>query len=125
MREAHVLARYLVGGRLSMDLARRYAAACRKLGLNRHDPVADAALRSPWMLGPLDAATALAQRDGVLRGKLIVMTAILETTTVYTKHFSNLRGGRLKMIAGALWHGSRAVLLLMVGLPILWTRGRR
>jgi hypothetical protein len=60
-KEAEVFGRYLVGERPSAALVERYRAA-------------------PWSVSLLDAAAGLTDGGSLLRKKLLVMTAIVETT---------------------------------------------
>lgn len=80
--EAVGFGRYLIGRDPSPDLIERYVRANETLFPGAHDDAVLAyARRHPWSVAMLDTAEGL--RDGggsLLRKKLLVMTAIVETT---------------------------------------------
>jgi len=79
--EAHVFGRYLVGERLSEALVERYRAANQTLAaVQGDDEIVAYARRHPWAVPLLDAAAGLTAASSLLRKKLLVMTAIVETT---------------------------------------------
>lgn len=89
--EARLFARYLVGASPAPEIVARYRDASRTLWPAGPGP-RDAALlafvrRHPWSLGPLDAAAALLDPGGQLRGKILVASALLETTTAHADDF--------------------------------------
>ena len=81
--EALLFGRYLVGRQLSEELVERYVRANEELF---HD--ADAidrdlvafARRHPWSIAMLDASAGIIGGNSLLRKKLLLMTAIVETT---------------------------------------------
>ena len=82
--EAQVFARYLLGTDAPPVLVARYVAASRRLFPGSPAP-ADAAVvafarRHPWSVGCLDGASALRRSSGLLRSKLLVMSAICEAS---------------------------------------------
>lgn len=84
--EALVFGRYLVGREPSEDLVDRYRRANERLFGSpgpEEQVIIDFALRRPWSLPMLDAALGLTQSASLLRKKLLVMTAIVETTPEY------------------------------------------
>lgn len=89
--EAKVLSRYLVHNDLDDELVHRYVLACESR-------LPDAAKRSganavalsvkyPILLPSLDAISAFLRPKSLLRDKLLIMTAILETTPKYAIKF--------------------------------------
>ncbi len=89
--DAVLLARYLVGREPEPELIARYREAVRTTWPTAPPP-REAALvafvrRHPWSLGPLDAAAALVQPAGRLRGTVLVMSAILETSPAFADDF--------------------------------------
>lgn len=79
--EANVFGRYLVGKPPSEALVERYRAANHAIAaIQGDDEVVAYARRHPWSVSLLDAAAGLTAANSLLRKKLLVMTAILETT---------------------------------------------
>src|SRR5687767_14205873 len=82
--EAILFGRYLVGRAPDEELVERYCRANEKLFARElRDPAAVYAREHPWAIPMLDAATGLVALRGhpsLLRKKLLVMVAILETT---------------------------------------------
>ena len=86
--EAIEFGRYLVERDLSEELIDRYCRANQELFAHEApDPTVTYAREHPWAIGMLDAAAGLAAMRGgepsLLRKKLLVMTAIVETTPEY------------------------------------------
>lgn len=79
--EARVFGRYLVGEVPSDALVERYCAANHAIpAVQGDDEVVAYVRRHPWAVSLLDAAAGLTAGGSLLRKKLLVMTAILETT---------------------------------------------
>lgn len=79
--EARVFARYIVGETPSEAIVERYRAANHALpAVQGDDEVVAYARQHPWSVSLLDAAAGLTASGSLLRRKLVVMTAILETT---------------------------------------------
>jgi hypothetical protein len=79
--EARVFARYIVGETPSEAIVERYRAANHALpAVHGDDEVVAYARQHPWSVSLLDAAAGLTTSGSLLRKKLLVMTAILETT---------------------------------------------
>jgi hypothetical protein len=89
--EARLFSRYLVGTRPAPEIVARYCDASGTLWPAGPGPRDAARLafvrRHPWSLGPLDAAAALLDPGGQLRGRVLVASAILETTTAHADDF--------------------------------------
>jgi hypothetical protein len=89
--EARLFTRYLVGRTPPPDLVARYAEADRTIWTtpapSREAGLVHFARRHPWSVGLLDAAAGLLQPSGRLRGKILVMSAILETSPVFADEF--------------------------------------
>lgn len=79
--EARVFGRYLVGEAPSEVLVERYCAANHAIEEVQGDDEIVAYVRQhPWSVSLLDAAAGLTAVGSLLRKKLLVMTAIVETT---------------------------------------------
>ncbi len=89
--EARVFSRYLVGQDPPGELIDRYEKANRALFTEPVD-LRDRALvafvgRHPWSVSLLDAASGLLRPNGLLRGKVLTMAAILETSPEFADEF--------------------------------------
>jgi hypothetical protein len=89
--EARVFSRYLVGRDPPGELIGRYERANRAL-FNEPVDQRDRALvgfvgRHPWSVSFLDAASGLLRPNGLLRGKILTMGAILETSPEFAEEF--------------------------------------
>ena len=83
--EANVFGRYLVGEAPSEALVERYCAANHAIAAVHGDDEFVAYVRNrPWSVSLLDAAAGLTATNSLLRKKLLVMTAIVETTPELT-----------------------------------------
>lgn len=118
--EADLLARYLVGRPAPPELVARYRAANRAIW-NVGPPRREAALvafvrRHPWSLSYLDAASALVQPSGRLRGKVLVMAAVLETSPALSDEFLPRDVPRGRVLAQLVRTGVAAVVRAAGGL---------
>ena len=126
--EATLFGRYLVGSSPGPELLARYRDASRVLWPAGASP-RDAALlafvhRHPWSVGPLDAAAALLDPGSVLRSKILLTGAILETTTTHADEFLP----RTVPVPLLLWRlvasGTLAVAQAIVGAALWRVAGR-
>ena len=117
--ECVVFARYLIGYDCPAVIIRRYVVANALLLDGADDGVVAFALRHPWALPYLDAACGLRLRDGVLRRKLVLLTAILEATTEFADVFLPEPVGRVGFLFWAFRHGVTAFLKGVLGLLLL------
>jgi hypothetical protein len=88
--EARLFTVYLVGHVAPTGLVERYVDAIRTLAErtdSRHGGVLAFVRRHPRSLSLLDAASALIDRDGALRSRILVMAAILETSPEFADEF--------------------------------------
>lgn len=121
--EARAFGRYLVGRVPPAEHVARYCEAMGALLAETTSP-RDAALlgfvrRHPWSLPCLDAAAGLLERDGLLRSKLLVLTAVLETSPAFADEFLPRRTSLAGLLSGLAFVGVAAVARLAVGL-LLW-----
>lgn len=129
--ECRTFCRYLAGCEPSHAIVERYAEAHRKLAatVGGWDSAAvDFVRRRPWALPYLDAACGLRRPKDPLRRKLLLATAIMETSLDYADAFLPVRVTRMRLVARAAWIALVAGLRAVAGIVILWwveSRGRR
>lgn len=123
-REARLFTRYLVSRDCPDELTQRYVSGYlawqrREHGAGSDDGIADFALRHPVTLPFLDAAAAVIGRGALLRSKLRLMTAVLETTPRFVAEFTPRPSSRaaalLKLTRYSLVSAAKA----LVGIPLL------
>lgn len=117
--EARIFGRYLVGRTPPPELVARFCEASGTL-FSAEPPAADAALvafarRHPWSVGFLDGACALLRPSGLLRGKLLVMSAILETSPAFADEFLPRSLPPLGLLVRVAVSGTAAVVRAAVG----------
>ena len=132
--EGVLLALYLLGGREPpLAALERYESACATLFNAPHPPEDPAVLgflrRHPWSLPFLDAAAALFHPHALLRKKLLLMLAILETMPLSTAPggvdlFSPRPGPRVLVIAKLAFWGASSAFKASVG-AIIFAVSRR
>jgi len=119
-KEADVFSAYLISDLTPDPVKARYVATTQFL---EPDLLSSVAIRAPWLLGFMDAGTALVRREHPLRKKLLVMTAILEADKTHAAHF--LASGPasiskyLRFISICLRAGAKAA----VGIPLVIALG--
>ena len=120
--EAALLARYVAGIEATPVVAVRYARACEvRLAAPPHPREAAVlafARRHPWALPLLDAAAGLLRPQSLLRRKLILMLAIVETMPEHAAMFVSAPHGRARTIARVLWWSGMSLLKLIGGLVL-------
>lgn len=85
--EASLFGRYVLGRAIDQRSADLYVRAAQSLGYSGDDAVVRFVLQVPWSLWPFDALLALLRPDALLRKKLLLMAAILETQPQYGDDF--------------------------------------
>lgn len=127
--EARGFARYLVGRDPVEGQVERYVAACRTHFTAALAPEDAAVLgwvrRHPWSIGPLDAAAGLLRPGGMLRNRILLMAAILETTPEFADHFLPRHVGVLALVIRVAAAGCVAVANAIVGALLLRVVARR
>ena len=91
-KEAVLFTKYLTGTRPSTELIERYVSACVKLNLSvavSNDKLLQKILRWPLLLPYVDAAISFGNKKTILRKKILVMLAILETTPEFYGVFAS------------------------------------
>ena len=87
MSEARNFGRYILERDIDATSCERYDRAVHELGYDGDDAVARFAAKNAWSIAALDGALALTHPDGLLRKKLLLMAAILETRPAYCDAF--------------------------------------
>ena len=126
--EARIFGRYLVGGTPEPAVVARYCAASRALWPAppgaRDSALLDFVRRRPWSVGPLDAAAALLDPGGLLRGKVLVMSALLEATPAHADDFLPRSVSARALLWRLASSGTVAVLQAAVGALLYHVVGR-
>jgi len=120
--EASTFTRYLVGRPPTPELVARYREANAVLFAAPVDPV-DAAVvdfvrRHPWSVGLLDAAVGLRRPGSLLRNKILVMAAILETSPAFADEFLTRPVHPVLLVLRTAALGTLAVARALVGLAL-------
>jgi hypothetical protein len=120
-KEARIFTRYLLNQEPSAELVERYATACKKLRITadiEQVKILDKAIQSPSLIPFLDAAFSFGKQNHLLRRKILVMLAILETSPEFYNDFRTRKHSFVKWI-GILFRGSWAIIKMMTGKIIL------
>jgi hypothetical protein len=120
--EARTFTRYLVGRPPPPELVARYREANAVLFVDPTEPV-DAAVvdfvrRHPWSVGLLDAAVGLRRPGSLLRNKILVMTAILETSPAFADEFLTPPVHPVVLVLRTAVLGTLAVARALAGLAL-------
>ena len=120
--EARTFTRYLVGRPPPPELVARYREANAVLFTAPVEPV-DAAVvdfvhRHPWSVGLLDAAVGLRRPGSLLRNKILVMAAILETSPVFADEFLTRPVHPVVLVLRTVALGTVAVARALLGLAL-------
>jgi hypothetical protein len=120
-REAHVFARYLVGRPPTPETLARYVAARHAIWGDgaAADPLLAFVRRHPWSVAPLDAATSLFQRDGMLHGAILTMAAILETSPQFADQFLPRSVSRAALVGELVAGGVATAVQVVAGVLLL------
>ena len=122
--EAIVFGRYLVDCEIGEDLIDRYCRANEELFAHEvPDSAVDYARAHPWAIAMLDAAEGIAALRGgepsLLRKKLLVMTAIVETTPAYVKWTEPRAAALPELIVRLGVAGAKTAINVAAGLALL------
>ncbi len=118
--------RYLIGRDPGDALVERYCRANQALfASGADDEVLTFARAHPWSIAMLDAGSGLRGGDSLLRKKLLVMTAIVETTPDHVERFEQ----RAASLPGLAWRlgiaGARTAVHAATGLALVaWVKRR-
>lgn len=120
-REAQLLSRHLLAVDPPDEVVGRYVEAhAARIGAgSRRDRAVMALVHErPALLPALDAAAALAARESLLRHKLVLIAAILETTPALAPRFEPPSAGRAFTLARLALHGLAGAASAVVGLLV-------
>jgi hypothetical protein len=121
-REAGTIGGYLVGQAIPDHLVQRYVQA--NLELLRETPRAqelallDLIHARPWTLPLIDTACALLDRRGLVRRKILIAAAILETCPEFATEFLPRAVGRWQLMATLAGAGLRTAVNLAGGIVL-------
>ena len=124
-KECRVFTRYLLGVEADAAVIDRYQAAMAALPTLTIESAWDRALLSLARTGTFgvrcaDSFAALFAKSSMLRKRLVMLLAILETRAPYFEHIDRPIGGSLPLvIARVALSGTTSALLLVVGALIL------
>ena len=118
--EATLFAKYLLDVEPSEALVSRYIAAHDALpGLGADSRELRFVRQHAWALPFLDAAIGFWCRDSVVRGKMLVMAAILEATPGSAEFFLASPSSPARVLLDCAWQATRALVKLVIGIPLL------
>lgn len=125
--EARVLTRYLLDRDCPPELVERYV----KGSVARHIPdpeprdrrIAQFAVRHPRTLPLLDAAAAITGAAPLLRAKLQLMSAVVETSTHFASEFFPRPVSRPAALLRLVGYGMSTAVKALVGIPLLYLLG--
>jgi len=122
-REARLLTRYLLDRDCPQALAERYVsghhARLQHLARAESTGLLKFAFAHPWSISYLDAAGGIVSGAEGLRAKVLLMAAVLEATPEFVDAFLPRHAGRVRTIWLVGWLGLRAVVRLLVGVPLV------
>lgn len=120
--EAVLITKYLLDYSPTEELCKRYIEANRVLLDNYNSKSNSHELGfirlHPWALPFIDAAAGLLSPGSIVRKKVLLMAAILETSPVYADYFLHRADNHLSLLVNIVWNGLRIVFKLSVGIPI-------
>ena len=128
--EAELFARYLLGPAaiISSDVLERYADGCLTLFDAPAAPddvaVVDFVQRYPWALASVDAAAALLCPQTLIRKKLLLLLAVLETTPAHVDSFTSVSRSRAGIVLRLVWWAGRNAGQALIGAVLLWLARR-
>jgi Mg2+ and Co2+ transporter CorA len=122
--EALVFGQYLIGQTINDATVERYNRAIEKLNYQADEweqAIVEKAVRKPSLIPYYDAAMALRHRNALLRKKIFVMLAILETRPEYADYFLSKEYPKSYLL-NVIGIGVRSVYRAVVGLLIYRTK---
>ncbi len=125
--ESKLITRYILGRSPSNDLSNRYITACQKLfgdNIKKEYPELQFIYRYPWTLPFIDSSAGLLNPQSIVRKKILLMIALLETTPVHAEFFLHKPAPPVKLLMDLTWNGLRGAIKLMIGIPIFFIARR-
>jgi NADH dehydrogenase len=116
--EARHFSRYLLGVDVTEEIATRYAAAHQRLFTEPVDRVTQFTRRYPSTIAFLDAAMSLTRTRQGLRKRILLMTAIMEASSIYADWFLPRRRSLASSAVRIGWAGVRAAGRAIIGVPL-------
>ena len=119
--ECRMITRYLVGQEPPPEILERYVRANHILLVESSK--SDKHLiryvhKHPWSLPYLDAACALLRRDCLLRNKILILLALLETSPSFVQYFLPERSSVPSTLGRLIMQGMLATGALELGISI-------
>jgi hypothetical protein len=122
--EARLFGRYLVGRDPDEQLVERYVRANEVHGLGSDRDV-EFAREHPWAIALLDASAGVIGGESLLRKKLLVMTAIVETTPALVDRTAPSAVGLPRLVLRVGFAGARSVAHVVSGIALELYLSRR
>ncbi len=126
-REARLFTRYLLDREPPPECVERYLAAHRVLlpmDEGADEVVLSLVRRHPWALPFLDAASGVFRPQSLLRKKLLLTAAILETSPHSAAEFTSARTGAVSLMIRLGTYAAASAAKLALGAALLALAGR-
>lgn len=120
-KETARLGKYLIGKIPTEKESSLYSEAMNRLNIvldKKEENLWSFMMKNSWSIGCVDGALALKNPDSLIRKKIFVMLAILETSTENTKYFLPMNFGGLYFMK-IVFAGVRSIFRAMVGIILI------
>ena len=120
-KEAQVIATYLLGKKANGQVINLYQQAMQVLELNyinKDRKILQLLMKRRYLLPYLDAGLAILRPNSVVRQKILVMSAIIETQPQYASLFLNQKRSFFYLFTIA-WVGTRSILKAILGIILV------
>ena len=120
-KEAQVIATYLLGKKANGQVINLYQQAMQVLELNyinKDRKILQLLMKRRYLLPYLDAGLAILRPNSVVRQKILVMSAIIETQYQYASLFLNQKLSCFYLFTIA-WVGTRSILKAILGIILV------
>ena len=119
-KECRQISRYLLNVEPATEIIDRYVTACRKLWATEQEPELLWWQKHPRMLPLLDAATGLLRPQSLLRKKILLVAALLETTPAHSEFFLRPPPRMPWILMTLAGQVTLAAAKTLLGIPVLW-----